>query len=355
MFYVFYGPDELSRSEALAELRARTGDPGLADLNTTRLDGTGLSLGQLQEACAAVPFLAPRRLVIVTNYLTQLGRRSRGARGGADAANADHPPALQALADFLLHLPTTLDLVFVESESQDEDAPRRKPVVNPEHMIVQLAAKHPDQGCARAFDLPRSGASLTDWIVQRARSKGARIEVPAAELLGAATGDDDLRLIDAELEKLITYVGGEQPVITTSHVQRLVPYTGQTNVFVMVDAIGQRDARRALRALHQLLDEHPKRADYPLQLLGMIVRHFRILLQVKELEPRQLAASTVANKIGERYYFVVEKAQRQAKNFSMSQLEAIYAQLLATDLAIKTGQMDGMLALDTLIAALCGA
>lgn len=355
MFYVFYGPDELARSEALAELRARAGDPGLADLNTTRLDGTGLTLGQLREACSAVPFLAPRRLVIVTNYLTQLGRKGRSPRNGTPAANADHPATLQALEDFLLHLPDTLDLVFVEAEPQDEDAPRRKPVVNPDHAIVQLAVKHPDLGCVRAFELPHSGPSLTDWIVQRARSKGARIELPAAEMLGLATGADDLRLIDTELEKLITYVGGEQPVITASHVQRLVPYTGQTNVFVMVDAIGQRDARRALRALHQLLDEHPKRADYPLQLLGMIVRHFRILLQVKELEPRQLSASTVATKIGERYYFVVEKAQRQAKNFSMAQLEAIYARLLATDLAIKTGQMDGVLALDTLIAALCGA
>jgi DNA polymerase III delta subunit len=41
-------------------------------------------------------------------------------------------------------------------------------------------------------------------------------------------------------------------------------------------------------------------------------------------------------------------------NFSIGQLEVIYARLLETDLAIKTGQMEDVLALDTLVAALCG-
>jgi hypothetical protein len=35
-------------------------------------------------------------------------------------------------------------------------------------------------------------------------------------------------------------------------------------------------------------------------------------------------------------------------------LEVIYARLLETDLAIKTGQTEEVLALDALVAALCG-
>jgi len=38
----------------------------------------------------------------------------------------------------------------------------------------------------------------------------------------------------------------------------------------------------------------------------------------------------------------------------MAQLEAIYGRLLTTDLAIKTGKMEDVLALDTLVATLCG-
>ncbi|HID62765.1 MAG TPA: DNA polymerase III subunit delta, partial [Anaerolineae bacterium] len=39
MFYVLHGEDEFSRSEVLAEMKARMGDPAMADLNTTVLDG----------------------------------------------------------------------------------------------------------------------------------------------------------------------------------------------------------------------------------------------------------------------------------------------------------------------------
>ena len=43
---------------------------------------------------------------------------------------------------------------------------------------------------------------------------------------------------------------------------------------------------------------------------------------------------------------------RQAMNFSMEQLETIYRRLLETDVAIKTGRMDEVLALDMLVVGL---
>jgi DNA polymerase-3 subunit delta len=342
MFYVFYGPDELSRTEALAEMKAQLGDPSIADLNIARLDGQSLSLGDLQQACGAIPFLSDRRLVIVTNYLTQLGRRGRGQAEKA---------ALDALADYLTRLPDTLQLVFVEYEPRDEDARPRPPVVTKNHPILKLAQQHPECGQAREFALPGKGAELTEWIAQRARRKGASIERAAADALGVAVGPDS-RLLDSELEKLVTYAGAERTTLTLADVELLVPYTGQSNIFTMVDAIGRRDGRAALPMLHKLLDEHPNKPEYCLSLLGMIVRQFRMLIQVKELDGQSLAPSTIAKRV-ELNPFVVDKVRLQARNFSMRQLEAIYAQLLATDLAIKTGQMDGVLALDTLVAALC--
>jgi DNA polymerase-3 subunit delta len=344
MFYVFYGPDELSQTEALAELRAQLGDPTIADLNTTRLDGESLSIGELQEACGAIPFLSDRRLVVVTNFLTQLGRR-----GQAQAEKR----ALEALQAYLTRLPDTVELALVEYEVPDEDARRRTPVVNGNHTIVKLARQHPDCGQAREFALRKRSSDLTGWITQRARKKGATIDRAAADALSGLTGPNP-RLIDSELEKLITYAGVEHPALTLDEVELLVSDTGQANVFTMVDAIGRRDGRIALPMLHKLLDDHPHRPDYCLSLLGMIVRQFRLLIQIKEMDGHGLAASTIAKR-AELNSFIVDKVRLQARNFSMRQMEAIYSQLLATDLAIKTGQMDGVLALDTLVAALCAA
>jgi DNA polymerase-3 subunit delta len=324
MFYVFHGPDEFQRTEALNKLKAQMGDPGLAELNTSVMDGEGLSLGQLQEVCDALPFMSDRRLVIVHNYLTRLG----AGKGEVERA------ALESLAAYLPGMSSSVRLIFVERAT----LPRS-------HPILKLAEKH-EAGQVHTFEGPGRG-ELIGWIAERVTARGAAIERPAADALGMAVGDD-LRLLNSEIEKLITYVGGER-AISPADVELMVPYAGAANVFVMVDAIGRRDGRAALGMLHKLLDENAA----PLYLLSMIVRQFRILIQVKELAAQGLAVSTIAKQAG-LHPFVAEKAQRQAMNFSMGQLELIYARLLETDLAIKTGQIEEVLALDTLVAALCG-
>ncbi|NCC33451.1 MAG: DNA polymerase III subunit delta, partial [Chloroflexia bacterium] len=68
MLYLFYGPDELARSEAVAELCARV-PADVAELNISRLDGRRLKLETLAAACEAMPFLADQRLVIVSDAL----------------------------------------------------------------------------------------------------------------------------------------------------------------------------------------------------------------------------------------------------------------------------------------------
>ena len=69
MFYIFHGNDSHSQREELAKLTAKLGDPGLLDLNTTRFEGY-VSFRDLSQACDAMPFLAPVRLVIADGLLS---------------------------------------------------------------------------------------------------------------------------------------------------------------------------------------------------------------------------------------------------------------------------------------------
>jgi DNA polymerase-3 subunit delta len=331
MFYVFHGPDELTRSETLADMTAQMGDPTLASLNITYLDGQTTTVGQIQEACSAMPFLSDRRLVVVRGLLAHLW--------GEDGKSSGDKAALQALAAYLPNLPETARLVFVENG-----------LLPGKHPILVLAEKH-EKGHVRAFGVPLREEELAEWIDKRVRHKSATIDRAAAMALAVCVGHDT-RTLDSEIDKMITYVGGDQPRITTEHVELLVPYLGEAKIWTMVDAIGRRDARQALQHLHRLLDDDPVE-NHPLKLLGMIARQFRILIQVKEMMTQGLATSTIARQIGTRD-FVAEKARHQAMNFSASQMEAIHGRLLTTDLAIKTGKMDGVLALDTLVAVLCG-
>ncbi|MBK7201154.1 hypothetical protein [Candidatus Amarolinea dominans] len=90
MIYLIHGDEEFLRAEALAEIKTALGPPEFAQLNTAELDGARFSRADLHHACDAMPFLAPRRLVILNGALTAFARKAqRGqgkGRGQADAA-----------------------------------------------------------------------------------------------------------------------------------------------------------------------------------------------------------------------------------------------------------------------------
>jgi DNA polymerase III delta subunit len=48
--------------------------------------------------------------------------------------------------------------------------------------------------------------------------------------------------------------------------------------------------------------------------------------------------------------FIAQKISTQARRFSLGTLEAVYRRLLEIDEAVKTGQMEGEVALDAFIA-----
>jgi DNA polymerase-3 subunit delta len=161
----------------------------------------------------------------------------------------------------------------------------------------------------------------------------------------ATYAGDDLRLLNQEIEKLLTYAG-DRP-ITEADVRRLVPATTESDIFAMVDALGQRNRQQAVRRLHELLEA----GEAPTYILYMITRQFRILTQVKELAGQGLGEATIQSGLG-LHPFVVKKALAQARNFSPSQLITIYQRILETDKAIKTGRLEPELALDMLVVEL---
>ncbi len=318
-FYVFHGSDELTRSETVAEFRQRLGSAETADLNTTWLDGRTVSQGELAHACQSIPFLADRRLVVVSGLLTRYGRESA---------------AMNSLLDLLLKLPETTRLILVEDAALSDD-----------HPVLRLV-REKAVGYVRRFDPPEA-RELPQWIIRRAQKHGGQIEPEAAAQLAQAIGSE-LRLLDQEIGKLVTYAGPER-VVTAADVARLVPYAQQAVIFDLVDALGQRDGRTATTTLQRLLNDGQE----PMGILGMIIRQFRLLIQTKELAEGGENAASVAQVLG-LHPFPAGKLHRQAANFTTAQLEKVYRRLLETDLQIKSGELTPEAALELLVAGLAG-
>ncbi len=322
-FYVLHGNDEFNLRAAVQKMREQMGDPTTAELNTVTLDGKTASVGDVFSAVRAMPFLSDKRLVIVEGMLSWLGRK-----GGGKSAKAE----LETLAEGLQNLPEWARLVFAEPGTLSERNP-----------ILKLAQTLP-HGYHKAFNAPRNPVR---WISERARREyDAEIERAAAMALASVIGDD-LRAADSELAKLAAYVNGERP-ISEADVALLTPYVVEADIFEMVDALGKRDGATAARLLHRLLDH-----DEPLRLFGMIVRQFRLLLLAREHLNAGGTPKTAGQALGVHPY-VGEKAAKQARAFTLEQLRAVYHFLLETDLGIKTGRVEAVLALDLLIASVTG-
>lgn len=335
MFFILHGENELERSEQIADFKRKIGDDSVRDLNVTVLDGRKVTLGELRHAADAIPFLADKRLVVVEGLLARLTAGKGKAGEGEEAPSGASKEFLNGLLAYLPQLPDSTRLIFVEAQSLKEN-----------HPVIKLAARQ--AGKTVLEFKPPPPADLPRWIGARAKKQGGAIEPRAALLLSTLIGND-LRRLDQELIKLITYVDAQRPV-TEKDVTLLVADAGQSSVFDMVDALGKRNGQLAMRELRRLID----RGESPLGLLAMIVRQFRLLIQVKEMQGRGAPPDQIVKTLGV-HPFVAKKIGEQARAFrDMEQLESIYRRLLDIDVEIKTGQTPDVLALDLLVAGLAG-
>jgi DNA polymerase III subunit delta len=314
MIYLLYGPEEFARSEALAELKA-TIPPDLADLNMATLDGRRLKLDALIAACEAFPFIADRRLVIVHNLL-------KHQKAGKDR---------DELRAYLERVPSTCELVFVESEDFD----KRGAVF----VYLKKAAS------VREF-VPRQGAELTRWLSQRAQMLDVKLDSAAAQRLVSFAGNEGRALVN-ELDKLATYAG-RSGRITVDLVDLLVQDGQEQNLFAFIDELSTRRRGAALQSLRRLIEDG-QAATY---LLFMIARQVRILLGVKELVTQRMRPDDIAAQLGQKP-FVIRKAIEQARTFSDAELAQLHDRMLELDHATKTGRMDAETGLELLVAELC--
>ena len=97
---LFDGEEEYTKDSALAQLRAKVLPEGLEEMNETPLSGTA-SAAEIVDACEMLPFLSPKRLVVVRG--SALVQKTQGAA---------KDEGLDRLLQYLDHLPEHVVLLF---------------------------------------------------------------------------------------------------------------------------------------------------------------------------------------------------------------------------------------------------
>ena len=330
--YIFHGDDVFSMEGAVGTMTAALGDEGTAELNLTRMDGKNARFEEIRSVALTMPFLAERRLVILSNPLARIRH--------------DDSDEQKKFCAFLDEIPSSTGLVLlIEDHTRNKkiDGQWEKvwEVLKKTHWLMKWQEKTKQQALVVDFRLPE-GRAMNTWIQKQAQEAGGKFSVEAAQAL-AGYVENDTRLATLEIEKLLTYVNWERPV-EARDVERLTVSERQVNVFDMVDELALGKIQSALQLLQKLLEQED-----PMMVFSMIVRQFRYLIQAREILDEGGGAAQIQKELG-ILRFVAQKLEPQARGFTADELADIYHRLLDLDEGNKTSKVTLDLGMNLFIA-----
>ncbi len=328
MIYLIHGEDSFSSHEFLQELIETIGSEEVRDSNLTYLGPSEFTVNALGSGCMVAPFLANRRMTIITGTLSSEENRSR-ARRVKERKN----PIPQGLEDLLKQIPPFSDVVFFEEKIA---------LKSELYSLIEDLSKDTQTVSIREFK-PLRKEFLSQWIVNRCSSLGVQIATDATQALVDRIGSN-LWILNSEISKLSIYVGN-QNTISVGAVNELVTRVREANVFELVDALIERRYAQALKTTQQLLNDGQSGS----YLLSMITSQARKIAIAQELIEKRVSTNEWGSRIGTQSDFVIRKTENQAKKFSKNSIALFFSLLLKTDIAIKSSNNDEI-ALTELIA-----
>jgi len=330
LFYILYGKDDFSLHAALEKIKNELGDREMLAVNTSVLDGQQICLSHLVDACSSVPFLCPCRLVIIKGLLGRFepkyGSEKRPTR--SKVKNNSGMEDWSGLAEYIKQMPPTTVLVLVDGE------------VKPGNRFMKSLSPLAQ---VKGFPVLKD-SDLSDWVQEKIKDGSGKISPGALKVLVSLVGPD-LWVMSAEIDKLLAYCSSR--TITEDDVKQLTSYAREANIFALVDAILEGRRSQAQELLHRLLIDGAS----PAYILAMIARQLRLIVLAKDIGKKK-SGPGIYSSLELVSEYSLQKATRQAREFTLDRIKKAYDKLLEADLGIKTGKYEGDLALDLLVVEL---
>lgn len=254
-----------------------------------RLDGEEVSYEQMLGAVQSLPFLAPRKLVVLR----------------APSACKEFTEKFE---QFTEEIAETNDVLIVE------------PKLDRRLGYYKLLKR--DTNFQEFAVLDANG--LARYLADYAKGQGGTLSAGDARTLVDRVGQNQLTL-QHEVDKLLAY----DPKITKTSIELLTERTPQSSIFELLDAAFAGNTKRAM----ELYDEQRALQVEPQQIIAMLVWQLHILAIVKTAGGRDTDAIAREAKINP---FTVRKTQGLAQRTSVAQLKKLVTDLRRFDVRLKS-------------------
>ncbi len=342
--YLIFGEEDYLQEKLVEKIKAAWLTDVLPEFNDSREDGAKMTGAQAADLANQLPFMAPRRLVLIENpgfIPCTSGKPDKASREDAESSEgADGEEGTEAAAEEGLAAGKTVKAVKGAKTAGQEFLEYLTAPAESTCLILWCRKGKPDRRNKLVSTLEKQGglvevpALKTQEALRELRrlaaASGKRFGPGALEHL-ANYSRPSLRIIAGELEKIITY-GGDASSIDLRMVQDVMTPSLEADIFSLVDALAQKKSTQAIHQLRSLLT----RGEPPLRILFMMVRQFRLIFRAKIYlhkghHRKQLSSDLDCSP------FVAEKAASQSANFNFEDLERIHHWLLEKDFQLKNG------------------
>ena len=346
MIIFIYGGDSFLGRKKLKELKNKflaKVDPTGASLDI--LDGEKASLENISNSAGAGTLLAKKRMVIIENLFSNKTRSVFNQI--LDYLEKHESDNIIIFCDSSVKIKKTRNK---EQAVKIDSSGNEKPLPAYSKKLFNFLAK---QKYSQQFNV-LSNTEAANWAKKEVEIRDGKISYQAAQTLTSLVGSD-LWQIDNEINKLINYKLGQQPklteggaqtaVIEKKDVEQMVRGGFDENIFALTDAISNKNSGLAVKLLEEQIEAGMAGA----YLVTMIIRQFRILLQIRQALNLGQSSRQIISSL-KLHPFIVQKGIDQANKFNLPNLKNIFSQLVEIDGKMKTGQADAKTMLNLLFA-----
>ncbi|MBN2467986.1 MAG: DNA polymerase III subunit delta [Deltaproteobacteria bacterium] len=187
---------------------------------------------------------------------------------------------------------------------------------------------------------------VVEWIIHMAKDLGKTMRAPTASYLQGLIGDR-LQDLSNELGKLSLYCEDREE-IGRDDIEKTTSAAQVDSIFELTDHIGNRQHLKALHSLAHLMSS----GEPPLRILTMIIRQFRMIMEVRSCLDQGNNPEEVRRHLNMKPY-LWKKLYPQARKFSEPSAKTCFQRLWETDQTLKTQQLPAKIILERLIMDLC--
>lgn len=319
-FYIFCGFNEQLIKENIRNITGVTVNSDFFDLNYLEFDGAIVSYDEIVNACETLPFMSDKKVVVIyrANFL---GDKTKNT-------NKNGEDILKKIQAYGVSLPKQCILIMYYVFENDREK------------ISSKVKKMDKNACVVEFTKLR-GMMLQKKVKEIFNEKGKDIDRANLSFFCSEV-ENNMDIIKNEVDKLCAYTVHRE--IEKQDIIDLLPEKSDNDIFNLVDFLSQKKPERALEVLSELM----YRGEKATNILSMIERQFRIMLNLKIGMSNGKGKDELAREY-RLHPFVCEKIMAQCRKYNVEQIikaEEICAQ---TEKELKSQGSDARVKLELLI------